>query len=588
MALRTAALVGNQNAGKSTLFNRLTGGTAQVGNWPGVTVEQRSGRMRDVTLVDLPGVYALSAFSPEEAITGEFLRSGQADVIVSVADGTCLDRSLYLTLQLAALRLPMVLAINMMDEVQRRGGKLDAAKLSAKLGIPVIPVSGRSGEGVSDLAKAIRSSAAVPVVPHFPEEEPAASAGRYRYIDDMLASCVVAPCEPDLISDRLDSVMLHPYLSVVCLGIILLSVLTMTCGAPAQMLAERVVQCFALCADHMADWMTSARVTSWLKELVLEGLLPGVGSVLSFAPMMFLLFLCMTVLENSGCMARISFLLDKPMRAVGLSGKSIFPLLMGCGCSVTAVLASRSVPDASERRRAIRIMPFVPCSAKLPICMMLSASFFPDHAPLMMLCMILGLFLLAVFAGLWMYGGEKERRSSVLLELPPWRTPGLRGVMRTCLHHMGDFLRRVASVILLSSAVVWLLRSYAPDFSPVSQLSESMLGMLSACIAPLLRPAGFGSPEAAAALITGLLAKENVVSTLHILCDGRLGALFPSSLSAMSFAAFMMIYSPCTAALSAISAEVGKRTAWGIAAMQTLLAWGIAVCIRAVGGMCIA
>lgn len=586
MAIRTAALVGNQNAGKSTLFNRLTGGTAQVGNWPGVTVGQRFGRMGDMTLVDLPGVYSLSAFSPEETITEAFLRSDQADVIVSIADGTCLDRSLYLTLQLTALHKPMVLAINMMDEVQRRGGKLDSAMLSAKLGIPVVPVSGRSGEGVTALAAAIRTSAAIPAAPRFPDEEPAASAERYRYIDDMLATCVVAPCKPDLISDRLDSVMLHPYLSAVCLAVILLSVVTLICGAPAQALAERVAQCFALCTDRVEAWMTSAHIVPWLQGLVLEGVMPGVAGVLSFAPMMLLLFLCMTVLENSGCMARISFLLDKPMRAVGLSGKSIFPLLMGCGCSVTAVLSSRSVPDASERRRAICIMPFVPCSAKLPICMMLSARFFPDHAPLMVLCMMLGLLLLAVLVGLWMHGGEKERRSSVLLELPPWRLPALHGIMRTCLHHMGDFLRRVASVILLSSAVVWLLRSYAPDFTPASQLSESMLGVLSGCIAPLLRPAGFGSPEAAAALITGLLAKENVISTLHILGGDQLDALFPSPLTAMSFAAFMMIYSPCTAALSAIAAEAGKRTAWGIAAVQTLLAWGIAVCIRTVGGMC--
>lgn len=576
----TALLVGNQNCGKSALFNRLTGGHAQVGNWPGVTVAQRAGRAGEITLVDLPGLYALDAASPEEQLTAVCLRESADRVIVAAADATCLARSLYLPLQLTMLGRPMVLTLTMMDEVRRRGGQIDTDLLSRMLGIPVIPVSARTGEGLASLLHAIRTEAVTP--PGLPvTDDPVA---RYRFIDERLLRCIVRPCRPNTASDRLDQWALRPVTAAIFLLTIVAGLMSMICGAPARLMTGWVEVMLSRCGESVAAWMAAHAVSPWLQGLVLEGLLPGMTSVLSFAPMILLLFLGLTLLEDSGCMARASFLLDMPMRRLGLSGRSLFPLLMGCGCTVTSAMAARSISEAQERRHTIRLACFVPCGAKLPVCIMIAGSAFPRHAP----WIVAGLLMLVLLLGILTSRTRvTAAQSPLLLEMPSWRIPTVRGVLRTALHHVAGFLRRVTTVILLSSIAVWLARTYRWDLMPAASFTDSILGGLSAAASILLTPLGFPAPEAAASLLTGLLAKENVVSTMHILTGGDLTRLLPTPLSAVSFLTFFMLYPPCIAALSAIRHESpGKSDACRSVVFQTLLAWVSAFAVQTIGRIC--
>lgn len=576
----TALLVGNQNCGKSALFNRLTGGHAQVGNWPGVTVAPRTGRAGEITLIDLPGLYALDAASPEEQLTVDCLRNAADGVIVAAADATCLARSLYLPLQLTSLGCPMVLVLTMMDEVRRRGGLIDTSMLSRMLGVPVIPVSARTGEGLATLLHAIRAEAAVP--PPLPGSDTPAS--RYQFIDGTLLGCITRPCRPYTASNRLDEWALRPLTATVFLLLAMAVLLTIVCGAPASFMMSWVEAFLSRCSESVVLWMAGNAVAPWLRGLIMDGLLPGVTSVLTFAPTILLLFLCLTLLEDSGCMARASFLLDVPMRRLGLSGKSLFPLLMGCGCTVTAAMAARSIPSDQERRRTIRLSCFVPCGAKMPVCMVIAVGAFPHDAPWIIAALVILVLLLGVMASL---AAKQPDPSPLLLEMPPWRMPAAQGVLRTSLHHVASFLRRVMSVILLSSVGVWLARTYRWDLMPAADFTDSILGQLSYAAAPLLAPLGFAAPEAAASLMTGLLAKENVISTMHILTGGDLTRILPTPLSTVSFLVFFMLYPPCIAALSAIGHESPKEgEGWQAAVLQTLLAWGMAFAINVIGSIC--
>lgn len=482
------ALAGNPNCGKTTLFNALTGANARTGNFPGVTVTRSTGVCRarpDVTLVDLPGVYALRPFSDEERVTRAYLLSGEADAIISIADATCPARSLYLTLQLLELGVPVVLALNVMDALRAGGGAVDTAGLAQTLGIPVVPVSAALGEGLDALLDAAAQAA-------------------------------------------------HGAL-------------------------------LALDAGPL------------LRALVREGVFAGVGSVAAFAPVILVLFFFLSLLEDTGYLARVAFVTDCPLRRLGLSGQSAVPLLLGFGCSVPAVLAARTLPARRDRVLTILLTPWMSCSAKAPVYAAFAAAFFPQRSALVFLALYaLGIGTAVGAAKLLCCMGRQEAAPFVM-ELPDYRWPDAHSVLRRMRQRTREFLARAFTVILAASIGVWVLRTFTPAWRVAANADESLLAAAGRVIAPVFQPLGFGDWRAATALVTGLLAKETVLSTLGVLLGGELTAALPQVFSpeaAASFLVFMALYAPCVAAQAAMRQELGSRpAAFAAAAGYCAAAW---------------
>lgn len=585
------ALAGNQNCGKTTLFNRLTGANQRVGNWPGVTVERKEGTLsapdEGVAVVDLPGAYALAPYSAEEAVTRDFLLSGQASVILNVVDATQLERSLYLTLELLALGRPLVVALNLMDEAARRGDCIDAPALSRALGVPVVPISARRGEGLDALRRAARRCPPPAPCPVAAEAEAEA---RYAWIERCLRGCLRrGGARRAERSERLDRVLLHRWLGLPLFALLVLGVFFAAFGPMGTALAEAFGALLDRGTAVMAGALLRWGAAPWARSLLIDGVCRGVGSVLSFLPTLLVLFFLLALLEDSGYMARAAFLMDAPLRRVGLNGRAFIPLLLGFGCTVPAVMSARSLGDERDRRLTVLLTPFMSCGAKAPLYALLARAFFSGRAaPVMGALYALGVLLAALAGGAyrrWALGGDA---APFWMELPDYRLPTPRGVARQVAERARDFVRRAFTVVFLATLGVWFLQRFTATLAPAATLAESLLGRLSGALAPLLRPAGFGDARAAAALLTGLLAKESVVSTLSVLANGStptlLGQLFPTPLAACSFLVFALLYSPCAAALAAIRRELGgARWALGVAVGQTLLAWLLATLLFQTG-----
>lgn len=645
----TIALVGPRNCGKSTLFNRLTGGSARVGNFPGVTVERKSGFAlghEDWEIVDLPGVCSLHPCSPDEAITRAFLLSSRPDVIISAADATALERGLYLTLQLTQLGIPTVLALNMTDELSAGGGSVDESTLSGGLGLPVVSVSARSGLGLDEL---LGQCAAV--CGHPPRRGGHAfSAGVedcMRALEGVVregsehagiparfaASCLIAG-DGEIVSrlgltpaetDRAGRIIAQTEreLGVDCAGALVTSRwatadrLCLECvKKPARLRADRftlradrllagsaaaipVFACIMLAvffvsfhlaggfADNVlapalealfraADGtMLRIGVHPLVRSLVTDGIFAGAGTVLRFMPVIFTLLLLLSLLEDVGYLARIAFISDRPLARLGLSGASAVPLLMGFGCTVPAVTAARTLPDARERLAAAMLTPFMSCSAKLPVYALFTAAIFPRARAFVMLGLyLLGILCFVPAALLARRASPRGESSGFVMELPRYRMPSLGGAARLVWDKALDFLRRTFSIILLASVAVWFLRSFDARFQPVSDPSRSLLAGVGGLVSPLFAPLGFGDWRACTALIAGLLAKEAVVGTLGVLLGPQpLSSVFTPP-SALSFLVFVLLYTPCAAALACLHRETGSavKTA-AVALFQCAAAW---------------
>lgn len=655
-----AALAGNPNSGKTTLFNALTGANQSVGNWPGVTVERKEGTVRSggFTLVDLPGIYSLSPYSLEERTARRFLAEERPEVIINIVDAANLERNLYLTTQLLELERPMVVALNFMDEVERRGDRIDCRLLEAQLGVPVVPISAREGRNLDTLvlrakkqmaagaavepdglyddlthvahhriAELIRSRAcrrgisvhwaAVkllegdgPVADALglgPEERTAVEAvagdyeaagglgdretlladSRYRFVEQAVRCCLRRGRrgEKPTVSERIDAVATHRYLAVPLFLAVMLGVFYMTFSGPgawlsraAAALVERVI------CPGAAGYLTALGAPAWLRGVLVDGLLAGVGGVLTFLPMVALLFVCLAVLEDSGYMARAAFVMDRVLRRFGLSGKAFIPMLMGFGCTVPAVLAARTMESEKDRRMTILLTPFMSCGARLPIYALMTAAFFPDRAALAVFALYLLGPAAAVVSGLILkravFQGDP---APFLLELPPYRMPTARSVGRRVGQRVGDFLTRAGTLIAAMSTVLWCLQHISTDLRLVEDAARSMLAWLGSAVAPVFAPMGFGLWQAAVALLAGLAAKEAVVSTLALLCafspldavqaGATLSGLF-SPAAAAAFLAFSALYTPCVAAISAIHREM-EGLSWTLLALvwQLGVAW---------------
>ncbi|MEI3130753.1 MAG: ferrous iron transport protein B [Oscillospiraceae bacterium] len=638
------ALAGNQNCGKTTLFNQLTGSNQHVGNFPGVTVEQKSGQVRgqkNCTVVDLPGIYSLRPYTAEEIVTRDYILRQKPDGIINIVDATNLERNLYLTLQLLTLRVPMVLALNMMDELNGNGGSIDVKKMAQTLGIPVVPICAATADGVSELVdEAVRAAEGkiLPQVYDFCEpgpvhrcihavchqiEDHAQAAGictrfaatwliegdasmeevlrldqnekeliehsvlqmeqergldrnaaladmRYSFIEKLVKDAVVKPKESrqHKRSVQADKILTGKYTAIpIFIGVMFL-IFFLTFHVIGAFLSDLL----ALGIDRLTQ-IVDAALTAYglnpvVQSLIIDGIFEGVGSVLSFLPVIVTLFFFLSILEDTGYMARVAFVMDKLLRRIGLSGKSIVPMLIGFGCTVPAVMATRTLPSERDRTMTILLTPFMSCSAKIPIYGFFSAAFFPEHAALVMIALYLFGILMGILAALVLEKTAfRGRPVPFVMELPNYRLPSVKSVALLLWEKAKDFLERAFTVIFLATIVIWFLQSFDTRLNVVTDSAGSLLAIIGQRIAPVFAPLGFADWRCAAALISGFIAKESVVSTLEILLGtSALGALFTTK-SAVSFLVFTLLYTPCVAAIAAIRREVGSGFRAGVIAL---------------------
>ena len=639
------ALAGNQNCGKTTLFNQLTGSNQHVGNFPGVTVDQKIGQVRGqkgCSVVDLPGIYSLRPYTAEEIVTRDFILNQKPDGIINIVDATNLERNLYLTLQLLTLRVPTVLALNMMDELTGNGGSIDVQKMAQTLGVPVVPICAATADGVSELideAVRVAEGKILPQVYDFCEpgpvhrcihavchqiEDHAQAAGintrfaatwliegdsgiedtlkldqnekeliehsvlqmeqergldrnaaladmRYSFIEKLVREAVVKPRESrqHRRSVQADKILTGKYTAIpIFIGVMFL-IFFLTFHVIGAFLSDLL----ALGIDKLTA-LTDVALTAYglnpvVQSLIIDGIFEGVGSVLSFLPVIVTLFFFLSILEDTGYMARVAFVMDKLLRRIGLSGKSIVPMLIGFGCTVPAVMATRTLPSERDRTMTILLTPFMSCSAKIPIYGFFSAAFFPQHAALVMIALYVFGILMGILAALVLEKTAfRGRPVPFVMELPNYRLPSVKSVALLLWEKAKDFLERAFTVIFLATIVIWFLQSFDTRLNVVDSSADSLLAMVGQLLAPIFAPLGFADWRCATALISGFIAKESVVSTLEILLGtSALSALFTTK-SAASFLVFTLLYTPCVAAIAAIRREVGSPVRAGIIALS--------------------
>ena len=651
----TFALAGNQNCGKTTLFNQLTGSNQHVGNFPGVTVDRKDGMIRgrkNTLVTDLPGIYSMSPYSSEEIVTRNFVLNEHPKGIINIVDATNIERNLYLTMQLMELDVPMVLALNMMDEVRDNGGSVLVNEMEKLLGIPVIPISAAKNEGIGELIEHALHVAKYQEKPGRQDfcdaedhggavhrclhgimhliEDHAEKAGipvrfaaaklaegdhlildqlgldeneketlehiivqmeaergldraaaiadmRFTFIEKICSETVVKPHESKehLRSVRMDRILTGKYTAIPCFIAIMAAVFFLTfnvIGAALQTLLELGIGYLTDVVDHL---FTVWNVNETLHSLVIDAVFNGVGSVLSFLPVIVTLFFFLSLLEDSGYMARVAFVMDKLLRKIGLSGRSIVPMLVGFGCTVPGVMASRTLPSERDRKMTILLTPFMSCSAKLPIYGFFTAAFFPKHGGLVMVALYFGGILMGILMAL-LLRGTMFRGEAVpfVMELPNYRMPGAKNVGQLLWEKARDFLQRAFTVIFLATIVIWFLQTFGTHLNLVADSKDSILAVISGRIAPVFAPLGFDDWRISTALITGFMAKESVVSTLSVLfgsTEALLGVITPAA--AASLLVFCLLYTPCVAAIASIRRELGSKWAAGVVIGQCVVAW---------------
>lgn len=650
------ALAGNQNCGKTTLFNQLTGANQHVGNFPGVTVDQKSGEIRgqkNCTVVDLPGIYSIRPYTSEEIVTRDFILNGKPDGIINIVDATNIERNLYLTLQLIEMHIPMVLALNMMDEVRSGGGTIDIAVMSRELGIPVVPISAIRNEGTTELVETIirvAKSRTYPTVTDFCPpgpvhrcihavahqiEDHAQNAGipvrfaatkliegdpdiierleldqneremiehsvqemetehgmdrnaaladmRYDFIERVCHKTVVKSKESKerRRSIRIDNVVTGKYLALPIFFGVMLLIFYLTFQVIGAWLSNLLSLGIEVLSTVVDAGLTAYGINPVVHSLIIDGVFTGVGSVLSFLPIIVVLFFFLSILEDTGYMARVAFVMDQLLRKIGLSGRSIVPLLIGFGCSVPAIMATRTLSSDRDRKMTILLTPFMSCSAKIPIYAVFTAAFFPRYGALVMIGLYFTGILISILAAkILSHTAFRGNPVPFVMELPNYRFPSLKSVLQLCWDKAKDFLERAFTVIFVATIIVWFLQTFDTRLNVVTDSSLSLLAIVGRWISPLFAPLGFADWRVSTALITGFIAKESVISTLGVLLNASshvsavLSSLF-TPLTAVSFLIFTLLYTPCVAAISAVRRELHSGAgAAGVALFQCGVAW---------------
>ena len=656
----TYALVGNQNCGKTTLFNQLTGSNQHIGNFPGVTVDRKDGPIKgypDTLVTDLPGIYSMSPYSSEEIVSRNFVLEDKPKAIINIIDATNIERNLYLTMQLLEMDIPMVVALNMMDEMTGNSGSVDVNGMEAMLGVPVVPISAAKNEGVDELVRHALHIAkyqerpgrqdfcsenefggavhrCIHAVSHLIEDH-AEHAGiplrfaaskiiegdhlilqkleldeneheaiehlivqmekergldrsaaiadmRFNFIEKVCEKTVVKPkaSRERIRSEKIDRILTGKYTAIPCFIGIMLLVFFLTfhvIGAFLQNLLAMGIDALSNVTDHA---LTAAGVNEVLHGLIIDGIFAGVGSVLSFLPIIVTLFFFLSLMEDSGYIARVAFFMDKLLRKIGLSGRSIVPMLIGFGCTVPAVMSTRTLPSERDRKMTILLTPFMSCSAKLPIYAFFTSAFFPEYGALVMCALYLTGIVIGILVAL-LYRKTLFRGDAVpfVMELPNYRLPGLKNVMQLLWEKAKDFLQKAFTVIFVATICIWFLQKFDLQFNLVVDSKDSILAMISNCLVPIFAPLGLGDWRICTSLISGVMAKESVISTLEILFGGAVkDALTP--VAAASLLVFSLLYTPCIAAIASIRRELGRKWAVGMVIWQCMIAWVAAFAVR--------
>lgn len=663
------ALIGNQNCGKTTLFNQLTGANQHVGNFPGVTVDQKVGEIKEhknCSVVDLPGIYSLRPYTSEEIVTRDFLINEKPDAIINIVDATNIERNLYLTLQLLEMQIPMVLALNMMDEVRNNGGSIDVMGMSEKLGIPVVPISAVKAEGISELVeKVIRTAekkkypkitdfcekgpvhrcihalshqvedhaqnlgisprfAATKVVEndveiikklnfsrnefemmqhsieemeadHKMDRNAALADMRYTFIEKVCRDTVKHPKESKehKRSEKIDKVLTNKYLAIPMFLAIMMLIFYLTFGLIGAWLSDLLSLGIEQITDICDKGLTAYGINPVVHSLIIDGVFAGVGSVLSFLPVIVVLFFFLSILEDSGYMARIAFVMDKLLRKIGLSGRSFVPMLIGFGCTVPAVMATRTLSSDRDRKMTIMLTPFISCSAKIPVYSVFAMAFFKDHAALVMMALYVTGIVVSILVALILKGTVFSGKPvPFVMELPNYRLPSVKSVLQLMWDKAKDFLQRAFTIIFVATIIIWFLQTFDTRLNVVTDSANSLLAVLGRWVAPIFTPLGFGDWRISTSLITGFTAKEAVVSTMSVLCGTSMSNLpqtlgsFFTPLSAVSFLVFTLLYTPCVAAIAAIRREMDSALqAVGIVIMQCVIAWLVAFGVYRIGSL---
>lgn len=661
------ALAGNPNCGKTTLFNALTGSNQYVGNWAGVTVEKKSGFTKDkrFEIVDLPGIYSLSPYSMEEIVTRDYIIKERPSAIINIIDGMNFERNLYLTVQLAELGIPMVLAVNMMDEVKQSGGSIDTCAISHKLGIPVVPISARRGENIDEimcqLEHVIKRNVTFPQInfdistqnaineisaliydknkslPYdfyaskllegdpmvfdelklddnikgeiesiatryestskYGDRETMLADARYRFIEQLASQTIVKGKSDDklTVSDKIDLVVTNKILALPIFVLIMGLIFTLTFGKVGTFLSDMIEKLFNdVLSKNMDVWLTRWDSPLWAKSLILDGIISGVGGILTFLPQIAILFFCLSILEDSGYMARAAFITDRFLRRLGLSGKSFIPMIMGFGCTTPAVMATRTQENIGERRATILLIPFMSCGAKLPIYALFAGTFFAARQGLAVFSMYIIGFVLAIIVGLILKKTVfKSNSAPFIMELPSYRLPMFSSVIKNTWDKCKGFIIKAGTVIFAMSVVIWALQSFTPSLHYTSSSDASIFAHIGSFIAPLLKPLGFGDWRSGVSILSGLVAKEAVVSTMTVLYSSAnetaLSAAISSvysPLSAFCFMLFCLLYMPCISAFVTIKKEMNSMK-WALASagIQLFTAYFVTLCVYQIGSL---
>ncbi len=663
------ALVGNQNCGKTTLFNCLTGSNQHVGNFPGVTVDQKIGNIigaKNAAVVDLPGIYSLRPYTQEEIVTRDFIINEKPDGIINIVDATNIERNLYLSLQLLEMHIPMVIALNMMDEVRNNGGTINIQRISEMLGVPVVPISAAKNEGISELvshAIDVAQKKTFPKITDFCPQGPvhrcvhsvthqiedhaikfgisprfcatkliendsdfikvlelddneleliehsvlemenergmdrnaALADMRYDFIEGVCRVCVVK-CKESIEHKRsvkIDNILTGKYLAIPLFVLIMCAVFYLTFGVIGSFLSDLLASGIGKLSGVVDKGLTSYGINPVVRSLIIDGIFAGVGSVLSFLPIIVVLFFFLSVLEDTGYMARVAFVMDKLLRKIGLSGRSIVPMLIGFGCSVPAVMASRTLSSNRDRKMTIMLVPFMSCSAKIPIYTLFATAFFPKSAALVMIILYFSGILIGIIVALLLKSTVfKGKPVPFVMELPNYRIPSLKTVLLLMWDKAKDFLQKAFTVIFVATIIIWFLQKFDAKLNVVTDSSQSLLALIGKFIAPVFSPLGFGDWRITTSLISGFTAKEAVVSTLGVLSQtgnaelqNTVSTMF-TSLSAASFLAFTLLYTPCVAAVAAIKRELASRSKTVlIVIMQCAIAWCVSFAVFNIGSL---
>jgi len=586
--MTTIALLGNPNVGKTTLFNSLTGSNQYVGNWPGVTVDKKEGYIgNEIKIVDLPGIYAMDTFSNEEKVSKEFLKSGDVDLILNIVDASTLNRNLYLTTQLKQFNKPIIIALNMIDICENKGITINYEKLSKLLNVEVIPIVAGKNIGIDKISKRLKEG-------NFSEADDArqynfsSESEAYEFIEDVLSKSVTITKEdvPNS-SEKLDKILLNPWLAYPIFILIMALIFQITfswIGQPLSDLLDTFLN------DGIIPYITNLLSNSapWFQSLIVDGIISGVGGILVLLPIILVLFICITILEDSGYMARVAFIMDKLMRKMGLSGKAFIPMIIGFGCTVPAIMSARTLESEKDRKLTALLVPLMSCNARLPVYTVFAAVFFTSHRGLIVASLyLLGIVIAFLLGALLKNTYFKKDEEPFIIEVPEYKMPKLSSITKQTYDKALGFLKKAGTIIFAMSVLIWFLSNFNIH-GMVNEVDESLLASIGNIIAPVFKPLGFGNWQSAVSLLSGLLAKETVLASMGVIFSGDLSVILPAhftTLSAYSFLVFILLYTPCISVVGTMKKEFGTKFTLVSVFYQLILAWVVAFLVFNIGSL---